>query len=660
MRTIDNTLWIEFSDFLAAGLKEDTIKKANLRNGPYWVMMRNPNDARRPMVQYETLRQEHKDKLTAHFGNPYEYMARQPILEMLKPADEASRWYSEYTYPGPDGPKTRLTLEQVGMCTRRAQWLSMLATVKPKEVKQLTGLREMPVFYKHVISLANAQGAKLPETYCHLTKVLREYLEKSYAALLPPRLGNRNSLKVADETSQALLLELLSDPRQHDDVFIARSYNTWAQQNGYEAISDATVGTWRRKHAHLLTMSRAGNKEWRNKYGLVIKGQRPSTPLLMWEHDDNHLDLFFSSDTTIYQRLKGIFIIDSHSDYVLGYAITPGELKTEHVRMAYLMAMHHVRELTGEWYLPFELKSDRWNLKQLLPFYEKMGHYQSSTVGGSRGRGYIEQFFGTNDWQNCLKAGANNYNGHNVTARTEGINKEWLATQAKDRPALSEAPNQVAQFVNRLRLLPTKNGKSRQQIWIEAFTAMPEERKRRITTDQFLSIFGLRHEPNTGSTTITNKGVDVQINKQRFLYSIPPAFLLANIGKKVTVQYDPLDMSRVLITDDERLRIVATQNHGIAKAMADYTPGHRQALNEMLAQQVADVATVVDAQGKRQDALRRARIDPEGLLKANVLVKELRQAAEGAYPLPEGDYPMPEIGNGMEEEETEANLYSNM
>jgi hypothetical protein len=628
MQTIDSTLWIEFSDFIAAGFKEDTIKKANLRNGPFWQMMRNPNDARRPMVQYDTLRDEHKQKLRAHYGDLHEYMARQPIIGMLKPADTAERWFLAYTYDGPSGPKTHLSDEHIRMCTKRAQWLDMLITVKPKDVKQITGLREMPVFYKHVITLANLQGANLPETYNRVMILARDYQDKGLSALLPPRLGNRNGLKVSDATAQALLLQLIADPRQHDDVFVSRSYNAWAQANGYETITDAAVGVWRRKHSYLINMDRQGNKEWRNKYGLVIKGQRPSSPLLMWEHDDNHIDLFYQTESTPYQRVKGIFVIDSHCDYVLGYWITPGELKAEHVRMAYLMAMRHVYELTGAWYLPHETKSDRWNGKTLTPFYERIGHYQKSTVGGSRGRGYIEQFFGTNDWQNALKAGANNYNGHNITARNTGMNVEWLKAQEKDRPALTEAPNQIAQFVEKLRHMPTKSGKSRQQHFIESFTAMADDRKRKISDDQMLSIFGLRHEPATGTTSITNRGVDVQIKGQRLLYTLPPAYLLANIGKKVTVQYDPMDMSRVLLTDDDRLRLVATYNPGIAKAMADYKPGHREQLNSLLDQQIMDVATVTQAGQERATILRKANIDPEGLLKAGVLIKEGRQIAE--------------------------------
>ena len=82
MKFIDAILFIEFADFLSAGFKEDTIKKNNYRNGEYWMMIDNPSDKRKPLVQYDTLREKDKEKLVAKFGDPYEFMAKVPIKKM--------------------------------------------------------------------------------------------------------------------------------------------------------------------------------------------------------------------------------------------------------------------------------------------------------------------------------------------------------------------------------------------------------------------------------------------------------------------------------------------------------------------------------------------------------------------------------------------------
>lgn len=635
MKIIDNILWIELADFISAGWTLSTVHKANHRNGAYWQMMPDPSDKRRPLVKYEDLRDEHKAKLKAQFGDVYLYTAKSPILRRVERDAQAEAFYLAYRYDGKS-----ISQEHVAKYTTASSWLNMVikATADKKALKKELNLM-IADFYSHVLDLIGSEGVDLPTSYKRFTAKLKDYQDNGYASLIDWRFGRQPNLKVKDEVCEATLLELLSDPRQHDDVFISYAYNAWAQKQGYETITHATVGNWRRKHAHLITMPRNGNKEWRDTYGLVIKGRRPSKPTLMWEHDDNHLDLFFTTERDGkeygYQRVKGIFIIDSYNDYILGYAVTSGELKANHIRLAYLNAMHHIHELTGSWYLPHETKSDRWNGKELMPFYLSMGNYQKSTVGGSRGRGYIEQLFGTSDWQNCLKAGNNNYNGHNISSRTAGVNREWLEANKRERPMLSEAPDQVAQFVERLRHLPTKDGRSRQDQWLQAWADMPMDARRPITHEQFLHIFGFKHEPAGRPVTITNKGVDVQIANRRFLYHIPPAIHLAAIGKQVHVVYDPLNMDQVLITDYAKVRFMANANHGIAKAMADYTDGHREQLNKLMDRQTADVATVTEAQERRREVLRNNQIDAESLLKANVLVKGIRQAAEQDYFIPD-------------------------
>lgn len=631
MKIIDNVLWVEFCDFTTAGWTVSALKKANLRNGAAWQMMADPADRRRPLVKYEDLREEHKEKLKAHFGDVYHYVAKSPILKKVQKDLQAEAFYLAYRYDGKSLPG-----EHIEKYTKAASWLNMIIGLveDKKALKKDLGLM-VADFYTHVLELIASEGVDLPTSYKRLTAKIKDYQEKSYDCLIDWRFGTQLALKVKGELCQATMLELLSDPRQHDDVFISYAYNAWAEKNGYQTITSAAVGTWRRRHAHLISMPRNGNKEWRDKYGLVIKGRRPSRPTFMWEHDDNHLDLFFTTDREgkayEYQRVKAIFVTDSYNDYILGYAITHGELKASHVRLAYLMAMHHIHELTGTWHLPHETKSDRWNGKELLPFYESIGHYQRSTVGGSRGRGYIEQFFGTNDWQNCLKAGNNNYNGHNISSRTAGVNREWLEASKRERPMLSDAPNQIAEFVERLRHMPTKEGSSRQKQWLQAWADMPLDARRPITPDQMMHLFGFKHEPAGRPVTITNKGVEVQISNRRFLYNVPPAIHLAAIGKHVHVVYDPFDMNQVLITDYAKVRFMATANNGIAKAMADYTPGHREELNSLMALQVADVSTITEAQAQRKEILKRHSIDPEALLKGNVLVKEIRQAAEQEY-----------------------------
>jgi len=98
MIIINKTLYIEFADFIAAGWTVDGIKKANLRNGAFWQMIPNPQDARAVLVEFDSLRPRHKEKLQTAFGNPYEYVAKSPIKQLLTTDHKAQEHYINYRY----------------------------------------------------------------------------------------------------------------------------------------------------------------------------------------------------------------------------------------------------------------------------------------------------------------------------------------------------------------------------------------------------------------------------------------------------------------------------------------------------------------------------------------------------------------------------------
>ena len=193
-------------------------------------------------------------------------------------------------------------------------------------------------------------------------------------------------------------------------------------------------------------MQREGREAYYNEFSKDVKGFRPTTPLYLVESDDNHLDFFFTDweDKTAhkhYHKFKAIVVTDSFNDYVLGYAYAQ-ELTVDVVREAYLNAMYHIKELTGNWHLPHEVKTDRWAIGQLEPFYKGLGNYFKTPVGSKR-RGYIEQYFGSIHWKRSMKDGTNNYTGNNITAVNEGVNKEVLKLNSKSYPTVQEAPGHI-------------------------------------------------------------------------------------------------------------------------------------------------------------------------------------------------------------------------
>ena len=626
----DNILCLEEIDATHAGLSIAAIRKAKQRNSPSWKFHEHPEDKRKILFEYEKLKDEDKRLVVARFGNPYEYLAKQPIRNLVKWDDKAEEFFLAYRYDQ-DKP---LPIEHVKKYTLAASWLNMFKTVTEdkKAIKKLLNLN-IAQFYTHAIEIIITEKIDLPTSYDRLLQARSKYETKGYASLIDWRFGNKLAAKVKDELSESILLELLAHPNQYDDVIIARQYNAWAKAANYKTIDPATVGVHRRKKEGLIIMDREGNASLNEKFLKQAKGYRPTAPMQMVESDDNHLDLLFidpndeDSSSKFYHKYKAIVVIDSYNDYVLGYAYAEN-LSIELVKAAYLNAMYHIRSITGGWYLPHEIKTDRWALKTLEPFYKTLGKYFPTPVG-SKHRGYIEQFFGQSHWKNCLKLGANNYSGNNMTAKFRGVNMEALERNKKDRPMIgNEAITQIENFFYRLRHLPQSNNISKHDQWLNAWNALPIESKRQINDEQFLLKFGIEHNNQGKGLRITNRGVEPQICGQKYSYDLLVPSLMEFIGKPVSVVYDPFDMSRVLVTDFDKVRVMGYDARLNSRSLEDSHIDSRMYLNATLNEKRDDVNYIANRTTKRKSVLESAGIDAEGLLQAGVMVKEIRQRAE--------------------------------
>ena len=649
MQLINNILYIEFADFINAGWKEDTIKKANLRNGSSWQMIQNPLDKRKPLVQFDTLVDDHKNKLTLRYGNPYEWVVKQPIKALLKNDTNAHNFYLQYRY----ADNKTLPIKRITQYTRAAQWLTMLNEVSEdiKTIKKQLGIN-IPTLYKYVTEIMDSEkknGAsdnydgheQLPgdfgTSYKRLLEKQNAFKENSYSSIIDKMYGNQLAAKIIDEISEARLLTYIEDERQFDDVMIAMMYSVWAKDNNYKSISPATVGEWRRKKESSIMLGRSGNNAFNEKYIRQVKGFRPSAPLFMVEHDDNNFDLLFNSKDYQFNKYVAIVVRDSKFDLVLGKSYRMAQSPVhEMVYHAYLDAMYYIRSLTGGWYLPFEIKSDRWAGATLNDFYERIAKFVKPAKGNKH-RGYIEQSFGNAHWDRAMKlASDGNYSGNNMTAKYRGVNPDMLdrRVQGKLGPSIGEeAEVMIENFFTLLRHMPDfkreeMNAPSKEQKWLQAWNELPIEQKRPITDEQFLLIFGIKHNPQSRTITITNRGVEPQILGTKYSYDLPEAWMYNDlVGSNVSVYYDPYDMSRVLVTDGNAIRFIAKEAQLVPRALQDTYTGSRTFLNAILAEKKDQVVKAATSAAKRKQ-LMPAGFNAEAMLQGGVMIKEIKNSAE--------------------------------
>ena len=645
MKVIESVLYMEFSEMVEVGVSQNTLFKAVQRNS--WTFIKDPSDKRRVLFEYERLKEDYKDKVKAKFGNPYEYVCREPIRQLVKWDNKAEQWFFDYKY-GENNEHT-LKPETQKKYTIACNWLNMLVEVNAdKKLLKKTLKLTMDEFYDHVIAMLKLEQVDLPMSYRRLLAKVSDFKDRGYRCMIDPRFGNQNSAKVNDENSEALLMKMIEDPLQWDDVFIAELYNKWvAQQNEmagkrvYKPITSATVGVHRRKKEAEISMGRNGSLTkmgFNEKWLPEVKGERPSKPLLFVESDDNHLDLYFMSVDAngkypYYQnRYVSVVVTDSYNDLVLGYAYTMGEVTHELVRAAYLNAMYYIKSLTGAWYMPHEVKTDKFALKELRPFYESMGNYVDAALGNKH-RGYIEQFFGSAHWKRCLKMGANNYSGNNITAKNRGVNTEWLKANEKNYPMIgNEAEGQIEAFFTRLRTFAMAGEKSKEQAWLEAWHEVAEADKKQISEQLFLYKFGIPHVPKNGSKNrISNRGMEAQINGVEYSYDLETEDLQRYIGKEVTIYYDPYDMSRVLLTDNDKVRIIARDARLHSRALGDAKEGSRAFLNVSLERKREMSKKMGDKSAEREAILNRKGVHLQDLILDISTPKELKMEAERRY-----------------------------
>jgi len=567
-----------------------------------------------PLIEVRSLTVEVQQEIYKKLGHPEEIKRVKPFADRIVTDISASMYYTEYRMNnGAALPKDRIS-----SYTMAASVLNLLVqlTDHPQVIKKDMGLT-MAEFWKNVAVIIKEKKIQLPANRIRLQEKIAKYKAEGYQCLVVDefRFNNTNRAKVKDELAKSVLLDMISNGKQHDDIVILRKYNAWAKLTGREEIkSETTIGNYRRENEWSIKEEREGRKASHDKLGIVINRKRPSAPMLLLNSDDNELDLFFrytyikngKEVTTPYKRYVVMVVIDAYNDYILGYAV--GDAQTQElVKEAYLNAMYHIRDLTGGWYLPHQVQTDRWGVNKdlnngLAMFYKGLGIYTPAKQYNARSK-YIERSFGT-EWHQSLKMYPN-YAGHNITA-DERLNPDLVALNKSTYPTAEQAPMQIAHFIETMR-----QAKDRQKNWLAAFNASDKAKEKRVGDEYILAHFG---KPHDYKHSITSEGIVIAINKVEYTYMVPEELYLHNVGKKVQVYYQEHDLSRVLVTDEHTLRFVAQEKHLQPSALADYQPGDRERLNALLAMGQRNMQKVADARNKRKKILQDNGIDTENLL----------------------------------------------
>lgn len=640
MRYMDNILCLEYNELVPVVVeKPDTYNK--LRQRGNITVHGVGGNGRRVLIEYESMPDRYKVQVVDHYGDPYKYASKQPILDSLVWDAEAYSFYSQYVLPcGSQLPFSdedlngKPQINYVDRYATNATWLNMLGRMiaDKRTLKRELNL-SVTDFWEIVTDLIRIKDVSIPTNAKRLKAKLKEYLQirndhgatTAYEYLVEKhKFGNGHSKKVADEVAEAVLKELLS--KNHDDTIVHLAYNDWAKENGRPLlISNATVSYRRRSWNSELTLERKGLAAVGNQLSKKIKGVRPSAPLLLVNSDDNVLDLYFrkldeKSKNDWYRPVLYV-VMDSFNDYPLGYA-WGDSVTIELVKEAYRNAQRYVQQVTGDSYGWHQLQTDKWGLdnkqqNELGMFYKSMGHSTPAALKNANSK-YIEQSFGTN-WHKLLKLVAKgNYSGHNITAKRQ-INRDNL--KASDFPYLDDAPQMIEDLIWSYRNIKNqKTGKSRHEEWLEAFTASDKSKAKLWSDAERLQIFGIKHKH---LNRVNDYGVTPTLLGQKRYYEMSQQEIYNHVNTPVQVYYDAHDLSKILVTDGKGVRLILNEWKAVPRAIADYEDGDAERIHRLQAEKKTLLPMIQTNIDNRKALLERKKIDAESRLNAGVMVKEV-------------------------------------
>lgn len=552
-------LCLTFKALVDCGVDENTLWKASSRGSRTWAMIDHPEDGRRKLIVWENLHEKNRKAVTDVIGDPYEYVGKQPIRELVITDAKAEAFYrSKLIEMNVD----RLN-EYVIKYTRAASWLNMLVRVNgdKKLLKKQLNL-SLDQFWKHVSDIIKAENIDLPATYQRLRNKMDEYKEKGYECLVDWRFGNKLSVKIGKaedgynaelaEKQIALIRKAASMHNNFNAQQVADAVNRVFATNNWPTVSHTTVYNVMKANEHLTIAGSRGKRVYNNEISMQVKRHRPIFPLQYFTLDGWTVELAYQDKKGNISRLVAVVVLDVMNNYPIGYAIGERE-NAELIREANRNALIHTKELFGDYYRPWQLQSDNFAIKQNTPFFEAMSHLHTPAAVGNAKAKVIEPYFKDLNKNYCQRS--YNWTGFNIDAQKHNqVNREFSDKIKKHFPAKDELVSQIDAIFYQERAL-------KQADYIKQFNAMPVTEKVTLERKDWLMVFG---KPTGYSNSLHGLGIITTLKGNKLVFdSFDPAFRsLQHMNWKVV--YDEHNLDTILaISEDDKHRFVLEQKRSL-------------------------------------------------------------------------------------------------
>lgn len=503
------------------------------------------------LVEFNSLVQEWRDALTLKFGAPTEKVKESFFAKHYISDRKAFDFFAAHRY-GDDNNK-KLEPEMIELYTYNASVLNTVIEVKNKRKMYakslgLTGQFDIWESLSNDVNAFQQVRHDLPTTKDSLRHKVNRFVKESYSAVISGKFGSRNAAKVKDDYQLAMIEELLNKHQNLNNEQIASIYNIAANSMNWKTI-DAGVIANKRKELDLYVFSgQHGTTELMHKKYMQMKRSKPSAAMLFWSMDGWDAELLYQktainkegkSITTYHNRLTAVIILDPFNNYIIGYAIGTSESPTL-IKQALKNALKHTEELFGAKYKPYQLQTDRYQVKHLQPTYEAAAKYFTPAQAKNSKAKPIEQFFDKFNEKHFQAKLVQNWSGHNVTAKAENqVNDDYL------NKVRHQFPDEYGCRMQIITAIENERAEKVQQ-YVASFNTFSEFDKTPITINHFLRFFG-------STTGYTNKfkgdGLTPTINGIEKAYDTFDLNFRKYMHEDWMVYYDADDLSKVLVSN---------------------------------------------------------------------------------------------------------------
>ncbi len=520
------------------------------------------------LVDWETMSQRIKEKVTAFLGrDPKRVIEDKSLLSQILEKNEAQcknleSWdfFSSITDVNGkllDEEKVRKMWNSAKIMLAIDECLPIKKTVGQGNRKQSFSIvAEFERFARIIADELVGYENTLPATGRKLFDKYKEWKDKGdcvFVHALIGQAGNRTkNIEDADKI-RALVSELVAKGNQLSDVMIEQILAV-ANIN----VDRRRIGEIRREFELVNMPQRKGLKVYNNTVKMQADRRRPSQPMLMWVSDGWDAELYYDNGKSKYNRLNIVMVIDAYNDYIMGYAIGEREC-SELIVEAYRDAIYHAEALFGIPLMPWQIQSDNYAKKSLLPYYSAIcKDYTPAKVGNAKEK-VIEQYFRTIQSKLQLLP---NYSGHNITAKKQ-VNDDFLNANAKN----GLIPDREG-VIRQLQALVEVERAEKRVALFRGWDERVKEKVIMLDRGKYLMQFGERSKGNM----LTPNGLKLVREGVEYKYECFDIKMREMRGERWTICYDMKNMNHVAaLSEDGRTRFVLESKQKVAMALADAT-----------------------------------------------------------------------------------------